>query len=255
MDLNHLIKSTSNNPLSLSILPLCHTLKNKNAINELLNEKILKKEFCDVFKEYLLYFFYGKAPFTDHEIYKDSRPGFYPITILFDISKIPVMPIRMYPFDTGGYNRYNISLPRDSFAIKNPTIEEVLKFIYIVFENNTNYISKKFKANTSKYPTCMVLKELEILYAKLWLDIPMDYGDQAFAVEIQYKDIDIENPIAFVVPHRLAINKENREFWHKDFPNTIIIPYDDKDTKISKLYDNMQSQVRRYISKNYIKKD
>lgn len=87
---------------ALPRMPLVHTCE-AFEFRDIAAESELKPAPCEVFKEPLLYFFYGRPAYRPS---KDRRPvshaAFLPISIVVDATTVS-SPTRVAPFDTGAF--------------------------------------------------------------------------------------------------------------------------------------------------------
>jgi hypothetical protein len=82
-------------------LPLVHTTEYFR-LPLIQTSNILQPLSCSVFKEPLLYFFYGRPAYRDASQTTPTRDvGFYPICFVFRPGTICKKAKRVYPFDTG----------------------------------------------------------------------------------------------------------------------------------------------------------
>jgi len=120
------------------VLPLVHTRSHKTA-KDILPKKKLERKLCEVFNEYLLYFFYARPAYRLDDVLK--------IPVVFIIKPILNDIKRVYPFDSGAYNEFYVKtgrlneknlcvdkeyeLPNNFFAIQ--------RYVNAIFGNNNNY--------------------------------------------------------------------------------------------------------------------
>lgn len=127
----------------LPLLPLMHSCECFDARN-ILNTQELEARFCNVFKEKLLYFYYGKPSYPVGEKVEEYRTDleYAPVCFIVDLRKVLIY--KVYPFDSGAFyaNVYSDFIHRhmtiNSFEI--PGDEKGIKtYLSFMFENNNNY--------------------------------------------------------------------------------------------------------------------
>lgn len=127
----------------LPMLPLFHSCEGYVG-NQILVKKKLLINRCKTFDEDLLYFFYGKPSYPIS--YNESRTDSLYCPISFVINPQKVNIYKIFPFDTGAFKRklYEGFIPdkieMDNYELGN-TIESVLQYISVMFDNNDNYIN------------------------------------------------------------------------------------------------------------------
>jgi hypothetical protein len=239
-----------NQNLNTKLLPICHTFISKNKLVDMFSDKCLKSEFCDQFNKNLIYFFYGRAVYTKEEVFKDQRQGKYPYTFIYTLTDINHDPVRMFPFDSGAFKRYDIQdMDRNYFEISNPTKDEIKNYIEKLYGTNANYLSKKITIQCVNYPICLPLHELNEIYKKLHEpSSPKPYGDQAYTLELQYEINDLKTPPnIFIMPITMSTKEGFLENLKTIFPDSNFIFYDSSDTRMDILYRNLQKAVDDYI--------
>ncbi len=87
--------------MSPAELPLVHTTEYFN-LASIRASHTLQASNCNIFKEPLLYFFYGRPAYRDSSQTSPTRDvGFYPICFVFQPDTVCKKVKRLYPFDTG----------------------------------------------------------------------------------------------------------------------------------------------------------
>lgn len=129
---------------SLTLLPLMHSCECFNA-RSILTSQRLEVNYCHVFKERLLYFYYGKASYPVGEKVEKFRTDseYLPVCFILDTRKIRIH--KVYPFDSGAFDAkvYKDFIHRnmeiDEFEIPN-SIDGIKSYLSFMFGNNENYI-------------------------------------------------------------------------------------------------------------------
>lgn len=139
------IKTQTTDPSKLSTLPLLHSCDGYSTRN-IINDKELKTTECPVFKEELLYFFYGKPAYPVSEKVAGNRTDIEYLPVCFIVPSDKVMPYRVFPFDTGAFagklysKHLHHKMKIDDFELEN-TIEETKRYIEVFFEDNDGYLA------------------------------------------------------------------------------------------------------------------
>lgn len=128
----------------LSLLPLMHSCECFDARN-ILSSKELKDHFCNVLKEKLLYFYYGKPSYPVGEKLEEYRTDleYAPVCFIVDFKKVSIY--KAFPFDSGAFvNKvYSDFIHRhmmiDDFKLPNDE-KSIKMYISYMFENNDNYL-------------------------------------------------------------------------------------------------------------------
>lgn len=131
------------NNAALPLLPLMHSCECFDARN-ILTAQELEARFCNVFKERLLYFYYGKPSYPVGEKVKAFRTDleYLPVCFIVDLQKVLIH--KVYPFDSGAFfgNVYEDFLHRhmtiDDFELSNDE-EGIKSYLSFMFGNNENY--------------------------------------------------------------------------------------------------------------------
>ena len=126
-------------------LPLMHSCDGFDC-ERIIQDTQLKPMMCPVFKEDLLYFFYGKAayPIGEKEKYKRTDALCCPVCFIVDIEKVDIY--RVFPFDTGAYDAkmYTQFIHRNmemrEFEIDNNS-SAIRAYISVIFGDNKRYLS------------------------------------------------------------------------------------------------------------------
>ncbi len=172
---------------TLPLLPLMHSCECFDARN-ILNTQELETRFCNVFKENLLYFYYGKPSYPVGEKEKEYRTDveYLPVCFIVDLRKISIY--KAYPFDTGAFfaDVYSDFLHRhmkiDSFEL--PGDEEGIKsYLSFMFGDNEKYFDGvAIKRELTGEPN------LDALLKMMTADGTMKFDERARTIEVISKD-------------------------------------------------------------------
>jgi hypothetical protein len=98
------------NPPAEGLLPYVHITR-AYSFDEMLEGDALEPQYCDIFKEKLIYLFYGRPAYRAKEGNNARLEFEWPIVLVFDPYKIEEIK-RVFPFDTGAFKA---SLYREFF--------------------------------------------------------------------------------------------------------------------------------------------
>ena len=188
-------------------LPIMHSCEVFDC-ESIIQSSQLKPTPCPVFKENLLYFFYGKPsyPIGEKEKYKRTDNLCCPVCFIVDIDKIDIY--RVFPFDSGAFknNMYSQFIHRhmhiDEFEIDNDIIA-IKAYISVVFGNNTSYING-IAVEKEAEDTCT-----NALLKMLSANGGFDIDERSNTIEVICKHpIDISNDVkAIILPESLYRKK------------------------------------------------
>jgi hypothetical protein len=129
-------------------LPMVHTTEYFNLASIQASGK-LQTSHCGIFKESLLYFFYGRPAYRDSsQITPTRNVVFYPICFVFRPGTIGKKAKRIYPFDTGasqaGLYEPDIK-PTEALADYQlqTAVESARRIVDCFFETDEQYLSNK----------------------------------------------------------------------------------------------------------------
>ncbi|MBW8038458.1 MAG: hypothetical protein FVQ85_00480 [Planctomycetes bacterium] len=191
----------------LKLLPFFHSVEALRAGN-IFADGSLKLRTCPVFKEPLVYLFYGR-PAYKVGFDKGSRGQgdlFYcPVVFVLKPNNIPLSPIkRIYPFDTGAFeDKYRDLVPpefsfeRFFLGTSNVMTKKLIKFF---FGSNEDY----FRGKTCLQKNAVEWNQME---ARSYLNIlhmvgTSSFDDRAYTAEYQLgSDVDLAaNILAVAMP-------------------------------------------------------
>lgn len=194
------------------LLPFMHSCEGYNG-KKIIEGNELQATHCKVFDEELLYFFYGKPSYPVGEKNENKRTDdlYCPVCFVVDPKKVSIF--RIFPFDSGAFEgkRYMDFLHRgmkiEDFELEN-SIDSILAYISVVFDNNKNYIYGISCKHESDY--IEIDSFLNLLNAKGAFDI----DERANTVEIISKEnINIKDVVeCIILPKSLMKRNEIYEF-------------------------------------------
>jgi len=144
---------------ALPFLPLTHTTDAFQFNKSILKNAKLEPQFCNIFKENLLYFFYGRPAYRVNSGQKLTLSAAYPIVILLK-PEADKYAKRVYPFDSGAYegglydkympNKFELDLflvePNPEYPGCIPIPDIPARIVSAFFESNANYyFANKFR--------------------------------------------------------------------------------------------------------------
>ncbi len=182
-------------------LPLVHTTEYFH-LASIQASNMLQTNDCAIFKERLLYFFYGRPAYRVSSQTTPTRDvGFYPICFVFRPATISKKAKRIYPFDTGAsqYGLYEPAIKRTEALASYQVLEIVenaRKIVGSFFETDEQYLSNKPKCGLR-----FASNETEVESYFRLINGGGDPGcdDRCSAVEIQIAEcIDIRQGIIAV---------------------------------------------------------
>jgi len=183
-------------------LPMVHTTKYYH-LPAIQTSNTLHTATCKVFKESLLYFFYGRPAYRDDSQIKPTRDvGFYPICFVFRSGIIGPKAERVYPFDTGAGQSglYEPAIQR-SVALSDyqlvTAVESARKIVGGFFDTDEKYLSNNPKSGLAFSAT---EAQAQSYYDLINGGGDPECDDRLSAVEIQLRSsIDIRDGIMAVV--------------------------------------------------------
>src|SRR6202040_3163431 len=132
------------------LLPLVHITR-AYAFDQIIDGDTLEPNDCDVFKEKLIYLFYGRPAYRAKEGNNARLEFEWPIVFVFDAEKISGIK-RIFPFDTGAFVQRLYSQFFDhrselmDFAL-NPNLESVRQLVGAFYRDNDEYYRGETRKN------------------------------------------------------------------------------------------------------------
>ncbi len=182
-------------------LPLVHTTEYFR-LASIQASNMLQTNDCSIFKEPLLYFFYGRPAYRDSSQTTPTRDvGFYPICFVFRPATICTKAKRLYPFDTGAsqHGLYEPAIKRTealaAYQILD-AVESARKIVSLFFETDEKYLSNRPKSGLHFASTEI---DVESYYRLINGGGDPNCDDRCSAVEIQIAEcLDIRHGIIAV---------------------------------------------------------
>lgn len=157
--LNDYISSYAPASYTLEKLPLMHSC-DCSACRQIIRGGSLEVRDCKVFKEKLLYFFYGKPSYPVSEKITTNRTDFEYCPVCFIVPLDKVSLYKIHPFDTGAFDAnmykdfFHHSMSIEEFELDN-TVDSILQYIKVFYGNNDNYICGKATIASSTDDPCI----------------------------------------------------------------------------------------------------
>lgn len=198
------------------ILPLFHSCEGYNG-KQIIADGVLTTKYCKVFKEKLLYLFYGKPAYPIGEKNEKNRiDAFYcPVCFVMDPNQVAIY--RAFPFDTGAFanNLYEDFMHRGMdlkcFELRN-SLTDILKYVSVMFGTNANYIYGICKQKKSD------LMEVQALLNMFNANGAFHIDERANTIEIiSKKNIRLTDAIqCLILPENLLRIKEIARYIKKN---------------------------------------
>ena len=203
------------------ILPLMHNIPETSFITMMEEDRELHTSYCEILKDDVIYFFYGKPSYIINTHNDGDCGDFYaPVCLILDPVKINIY--KTFPFDSGGYVNDKIKANKfsqfelDTFALDN-SWESIVSFIKTFFGNNELYYKGQIKKD-------LVVKPNEKIVKCLINIIESNQDDERNrTIEVSSKencDLD-EMIIGIILPDELMIVDDIRNLIVNDWK----IPY------------------------------
>jgi len=187
--------------LASSELPLVHTTEYV-WLSSIQKTHTLKANLCTVFKEPLLYFFYGRPAYrVPGQVTPTRDVSLYPICFVFRPGTVCKKAKRLYPFDTGAsqHGLYEPAIKRTDALAVYPVaalIESARRISKCFFDTDEKYLSNDPIAGLVFPPTENAANSY---YQLINGGGDPDCDDRCSAIEIQIgEDIDLRGDIIAV---------------------------------------------------------
>lgn len=138
------------NPPDPDLLPAIHITR-AYSFDEMIEGDYLTPARCHVFKEDLVYFFYGRPAYRAKDGVNARLEFEWPIVFLVDPKKVE--PIRrLFPFDTGAFAAglykgfFDSRSELDDFSLT-PTLETAQRLVAAFYNNSQEYLTGDSKKN------------------------------------------------------------------------------------------------------------
>lgn len=193
------------------LLPAIHTTSD-SGLYGFLEDFVIEKKMCPEYREELVYFFYGKASYN---IYDDlgNITQTAPVSIVYSLESLNNLKIkRLLPFDSGGYKRYKIEgYKKERFTCFEANSITVKQLVSFFFGSNDNYLDRTVDyENMKNYQgEYWPFEKLINFYKGVENGNNIDYGEQAFSVELQF-DTSIEKILPKVIFLPFSFGNDNK---------------------------------------------
>jgi hypothetical protein len=209
-------------------LAWCHST-DAFALRNIIELGYLEPQMCPVFKEKLLYFFYGRPAYRSIAAVNIGCAAREPVVIVFAQS-LATQGIRIYPFDSGAYadNRYDKwmhkKMPLESFELPANSLAPE-RHVAAFFTSNNAYMNV-----IAKMPDPLPAGELEVdCLGRFLIDVvDMPADDRRCAVELQVRDVVPFNEsvvLAIIIPTSLADAPFLKDFQARTASKIELITY------------------------------
>jgi hypothetical protein len=241
-------------------LPLCHTSKYSRCQTIAESSKLTKRH-CDVYKEDLLYFFYGKSRYNVNRSNLDCiiEIDEMPVTFLFVFKKVleEVRLKRYLPFDSGGFDRYGLT-NKEHFTIHEPLGQKIENLIKLIYGDVSCYLDDVVSESSLQQEAkhCTAVEQLESFYVSKRTIQNGNIGKQAMVIEIQIPQDVKTKPDVIFIPYLEATTDEFGEVINKfqSAFNSRIVPYLDikrKKTEKSIIDEGTPKNIPRYSQRYF----
>ena len=183
-------------------LPMVHTTE-YSRLAPIQASNTLQARMCTIFKEPLLYFFYGRPAYRDTSQINPTRDvGFYPICFVFRPGTICKKAKRVYPFDTGASQGglYEPAVKRTEALGGYPVlaaVESARKIVTCFFDTEEQYLSNNPKSGLLFSPA---ENDAQMYYELINGGGDPGCDDRCSAVEIQIAEsLDIRTDLMAIV--------------------------------------------------------
>ncbi len=186
-------------------LAWCHTT-DAYRLRTIIEQGHLTPQRCNVFKEDLLYLFYGRPAFRREEDKTLRQGAKAPVVIVFSPNLIS-KGVRLFPFDSGAFkDRYtdwmHASMQLDHFELK-CSIDVPQRHVAAFFRTNTEYMRLNSTAPKTPYVGEF---EVEAIVNMLADSSATSADDRRLAVELQVGEkiqFDNSSILALIVPDEI----------------------------------------------------
>jgi hypothetical protein len=237
-------------------LPLCHTTSERTLAKILDSNALESTKPCEIFKEDLIFFFYGKAQYMPRKDDVDEVRPYSPTTFLFKINAIEANPKRMLPFDSGGFELYELPSDIKDFEISSPTEYTCTTYINKVFGSKNQYFIPEVIINPDvSHPLLYPLIDIKRMF-EFYKNGKEKLSHRAFTLEIQYNHIKeskmIFNPFKVFLHYKKYTALKDLNQLETYFPGMEVEAYGDgTETDIGDKYRVMRRAVKDYITNNF----
>jgi len=184
-----------------SFLPLTH-VTDAYALRDIVEDGALEPTACPVFREPLLYLFYGRPAFRKNIATQSSRNRAYAPVCLIVHPANELTPRRIFPFDSGAFDAKLMSsffhnrMRVEDFGLE-PDLTSAAQLVKLFFDSNHKYFSNR----TAQPPGIPALNFEAQSYAELIQKADEDEVDERLStVEVQISgSVDLQSHVVAVV--------------------------------------------------------
>lgn len=190
----------TSHPTMTEEMPLIHTSRCE-FLTSIASTGSLEPRPCEVFKESLVYLFYGRPAYRSTKGTKNGDPiALCPVCFVFKPRSVSGSVHRIYPCDSGAVAR-DLLLPEITAADLNklaidPVIDNARRLVSFLFFKNSEYFVGKVVSGKAFGAGTVEAR----FYSLLQRPGPADYDDRKSAIEIQVNhNISLAEQLLFVV--------------------------------------------------------
>lgn len=194
-------------PSSVAALPLTHVTDWAAASQITAGGAFTSAKECKVYKEHLVYAFYGRPAYRLSDTQVHRAPSYAPVCFIIKPTTAD-SAIRQIPFDTGAFEQYgeemHSSLSRDDFTFPGG-VSHPQKIVEVFWGSNENYFDVK-------HPISINADAMDIAilnYKSLLFTNNPAIDDRSSSIEVQFGAPlpIVDNVIALVVPDEIVSKK------------------------------------------------
>lgn len=232
------------------LLPLTHTTDGYY-FRDIALRKQLRTTNCPVFREPLLYLFYGRPAYRGATAKATSLNAFCTVSFLLRSDTLPA-PKRVFPFDTGAMqNSKFVDFLHPSMTIShfelNPRLDEARKIVGLFFGDNDRYYMGHSLAGKT-FPVMEL--EAQCYYALIQAMGLLSADDRKGTIEIQLGSavgLDPTNVMAVVAPEFFWDDHEILNFV-SDYLRAEPLSYDCYHAQPAEDTRAIMQEARRFLS-------
>jgi hypothetical protein len=228
-------------------MPFYHT-RDAFWLQEILDSGELRPQECDVYKEDLLYLFYGRPAYKSGERMNSRYPFLMPVCFIVSPDVVKVMK-RLLAFDSGAFPMYQAfmhnSMTLDQFRLT-PVIDSCDKMVHFCYGDNDAYFLGNVKKEIVYDPAHF---QLASYCSIIGSDHKMELDDRKISLEAQL-DVPIAinntNIEAIILPSMLANSSEISSII-SDKLKIKVMPYDNYGVVSSSYYGTIMQLAKQHM--------
>jgi len=186
-------------------LPFFHTCEALH-LQSILDSGELQPQYCDVYKENLLYLFYGKPAYKTSELKHSDLNFLMPLCFIINYDAVSSIK-RILAFDSGAFKRYSEhmhnAMKPEEFELT-PTKDTLNKMVDFFYDGNDPYFNGQVKKEV-KFDS--IHFQLESYYSLISSGSRDEVDDRKSTFEVQTEDpitLNNKNIEAIILPQMLA---------------------------------------------------